>query len=390
MKTTAAGAAGALIAGSIHADTKEAKEVQKGTKKTLYRTLGKTGIKVPVISMGVMNADNPSLIRAALDSGITFFDTAYLYQRGKNEEMVGEMVKGRPRDSFVVATKVPGTIPIPYDTGLFPDDEVIRGRLGDDFLKRVDISLKRLQMDHVDILYLHNVWKREAVLSEPLMKALEKAKKDGKTRFIGVSTHRSEPEVIRAAIESKLYDVVLTAYNFKQQHHSEIRKAIAEAAKAGLGVVAMKNIAVDYSEKDEKKVDPKTCLKWALQDENVHTTIPGFTTFEQLNEDLSVMEDISLTDGEKKMFAYAHSAGDLYCQGCESCLKQCVKRLPIPELMRAYMYAYGYRNLSEAETLLSSLRMPRDACNSCAGCTVKCAKGFPVSQRIRYLMKEFA
>lgn len=76
--------------------------------KIIYRTLGRTGIKLPIISMGVMNSNNPNLVRAALDSGIVHLDTAYSYQRGKNEEMIGEVLKGRPRDSFVIATKVPG------------------------------------------------------------------------------------------------------------------------------------------------------------------------------------------------------------------------------------------------------------------------------------------
>ncbi len=384
MKTTVAGAAGAFLAGSIHGSLADDKSARGGSKgKTVHRTLGKTGIKVPVISMGVMNADNPALVRAALEAGIVFFDTAYLYQRGKNEEMVGGAIKGRPRDSFVVATKVPGSIPLPYDTGLFPDDEVASARLADDFLKRVEISLKRLGLEYVDILYLHNVWKREAALNETLMKALEKAKKDGKTRFVGISTHRSEPEVIQAAVDSKLYDVVLTAYNFKQEHHPEIRQAIAKAVGAGLGIVAMKNIAIGNTERDESKTaSAKMALKWALQDENVHTTIPGFTTFDQLNEDVAVMEDLELNETEKKELQLASFRSDLYCQGCERCLKQCDRELPIPDLMRAYMYAYGHRNLAEAQELLASLPISSDPCQGCRRCTVTCAQGFPVSKRI--------
>ncbi len=389
MKATATGVAGAFLGGSIHEVQSEEKSAKEGSKgKFVHRTLGRTGIKVPVISMGVMNSDNPALVRAALEAGIVFFDTAYLYQRGKNEEMVGGAIKGRPRDSFVVATKVPGSIPLPYDTGLFPDDEVASARLADDFLKRVEISLRRLGLEYVDILYLHNVWKREAALNETLMKALEKAKNDGKTRFIGVSTHRSEPEVIQAAIDSKLYDVVLTAYNFKQEHHPEIKQAIAKAAGAGLGIVAMKNIAVGNREQDKPKTaTAKTALKWALHDKNVHTTIPGFTTFDQLAEDVAVMEDLELNEAEKKELQLASFRNGLYCQGCERCLKQCNRELPIPDLMRAYMYAYGHKNLSEAQQLLASLSISGDPCHGCRRCTVRCAKGFPVSKRIHNVMR---
>jgi hypothetical protein len=70
------------------------------------RMLGRTGIEVPIVSMGVMNADNPNLVRAALDGGIFLLDTAHGYQEGRNEEMLGTVIKDRKRDSFVLATKV--------------------------------------------------------------------------------------------------------------------------------------------------------------------------------------------------------------------------------------------------------------------------------------------
>jgi hypothetical protein len=77
--------------------------------KPIIRTLGRTGLEMPVVSMGVMNADNPNLVREALDSGIVMLDTAHGYQRGRNEQMIGEVIKGRPRDSYILATKVPGS-----------------------------------------------------------------------------------------------------------------------------------------------------------------------------------------------------------------------------------------------------------------------------------------
>src|SRR5208337_3160926 len=110
-----------------------------------------------------------------------------------------------------------------------------------------------------------------------------KAKRDGKTRFVGVSTHKNEPEVVRAAVESKLYDVVLTSYNFRQDHHLEVQRAVGEAAAAGLGVVAMKTQAGVFWDKEKKDpIDARAALKWALRDPNIHTAIPGFSTFDQL------------------------------------------------------------------------------------------------------------
>jgi hypothetical protein len=75
-------------------------------KDIIYRTLGKTGMKIPVISFGVMRADNPNLCKAAYEKGIKLFDTANGYQNGNNETMLGNLLKDFPRNSFFLATKV--------------------------------------------------------------------------------------------------------------------------------------------------------------------------------------------------------------------------------------------------------------------------------------------
>ncbi len=390
IKTAAAGLAGFCLAPSVVAEqpqtTAELKGLSEG--KIISRMLGKTGLRLPVVSMGVMNADNPDLVRAALDAGIVHLDTAWFYQNGRNEEMVGEVLQGRSRDSFVIATKVPGSVPLPYATGRFPDDEVSGELLSQAFLKRFDTSLRRLKLDHVDILYLHNVWTREAALFEPLLLILAQLRKEGKTRLVGISTHRNEPEIIQAAVDSQIYDVVLTAYNFRQDHRHQVRQAITQAAQAGLGVVAMKNLAGGYLDKEKQRpVNPKSALRWVLQDENVCTTIPGFTTFEQLEMDLPIMEDITFRESDVKDLGLdspveESSKGGFYCQGCERCLKQCPHELPIPDIMRAYLYARSYNNLEAAQDLLLSLNLPPDVCGDCQTCSAICAKGFPISRRI--------
>ena len=97
------------------------------------------------------------------------------------------------------------------------------------------------------------------------MKAFEKLKTSGKARFVGVGTHSNEPEVIRAAAESGFWDVILTAYNFRQSHREDVRAAIGQAAKAGLGVVAMKTQAGVYWDGTRRKINMKAALKWVLQ-----------------------------------------------------------------------------------------------------------------------------
>ncbi|MHB8054814.1 MAG: aldo/keto reductase [Candidatus Aminicenantales bacterium] len=344
----------------------------------IVRPLGKTGVKLPIVSMGVMNSNNENLIQAALDRGIVHLDTAHGYQRGTNEGVIGKVLKGRPRDSYFLATKVPGE-PRDNKSGNFSPET----KAGP-FLEKFDLSLQRLGLDYVDILYLHNVLTREAVLFEPLMDALVKIKKSGKARFIGVTTHGNEHEVVRAAIEGKIHDVVLTAYNFRQTNRVELDAAVADAVGAGIGIIAMKTQAGAYWDRERMRpINMRAALKWALSNPHITTAIPGITAFDQLELNLLSLTDITLTDAERadlQLGAVQNGPG-LYCQGCETCLPQCSKHLPLPALMRGFMYAYGYRNLGAAYDLVASLGVGTNPCSDCAGCPVKCSLGFNVRER---------
>ena len=370
IKKSFAGAAGIAFVGSARASLHHPEaSLQQAERKVIYRTLGKTGLKLPIISMGVMNSDNPALIAAALDNGIIHLDTAHGYMRGRNEEIIGGVIKDRPRDSFVIATKIPDS---KMDTA--KETEKV-------FLDRFHLSLKRLGLDHVEILYLHNVKSRTDTLHEPFLNALQKIRQSGKARFVGVSTHSNQPEVIQAAIDSKVYDVVLVRYSFMEDNLEELKQAIAKGGQAGLGIIAMKTLA-GGSRRGAAVPNAKAALKWVLQDTNVTTTIPGFTAFDQMQTDLSVMEDLALTKQEQEDLNLQSSIPGLYCQGCDTCAGQCPKGLPIPDLMRAYMYTYGHRNLGAAQDLVLSLDVPSNPCRDCQDCPVKCARGFDVADRI--------
>ena len=141
MKSTLAGFGGIYLLSAAEKNPEERPFDAKGKeRKPVYRTLGKTGLKLPVINMGVMNSDNPNLIRAALDSGILLLDTAHAYMQGRNEEVIGSVVKGRPRDSYLIGSKV--SLPQDRTTGRY-----IEGATEAEFLKKLDLSLKRLGLD---------------------------------------------------------------------------------------------------------------------------------------------------------------------------------------------------------------------------------------------------
>jgi hypothetical protein len=345
------------------------------------RVLGRTGIRVPIVSMGVMNTDNPQLVRAALDAGYVFLDTAQGYQRGTNESMLGEILKDRPRNSFFIATKA--SLRKDQTSGGYGPDATEEA-----YTKKIDTSLKSLGLEYIDIYHHHGTWTRGATLHEPILSALQKAKQAGKIRWIGVSTHRNEPEVVEAATDSKVYDIALVAYNFRQQHAAEVQKAIARAAGAGLGIVGMKSMGGNRGGAyPSTQIDARACIKWVLQDPSVATVICGFTTFDQMTLDLAILKDLTLTVSEREQLRKASLAAGLYCQGCGACMGQCTQVLPIPDLMRAHMYLYGYRNLVAAQDLVLSLALPNTVCGDCGACPVACTNRWNVSERVRDVIR---
>jgi predicted aldo/keto reductase-like oxidoreductase len=349
----------------------------KDKKEFFYRTLGKTGIKLPVVSMGSMV--NPALVKEAFDLGVVHIDTSGAHARGNNERIIGGIVKNMPRDSFVISTSTGVDIYKDRKTELMRKDAD-----PDDIMRSFEGSLKRLGLEYVDIYYLAANWHRSSVLFEPFLKVVEKLKREGRIKFIGITTHQNEPEAIKAAAGSKVYDVVSTAYNFRQKHRGRVKEAIAYAADAGLGVVAFKTQAGVYWDKARKHmINMKAALKWVLQDPNVHTTVPAFNTYEEVKEGLSVMANLPLTPQEEADLKLGESMGwtGLYCQQCDRCLDQCPNDLDIPTLMRSYMYAFGYQDRNIARETLGCGAYKNFPCRDCQSCTVNCSLGFDVKSR---------
>ncbi|MCP4249801.1 MAG: oxidoreductase, partial [bacterium] len=233
------------------------------------------------------------------------------------------------------------------------------------------------------IVYLHNVSRTESLFFPPYYKALKQFKKEGRAKFIGVSTHQNEPEVIRAAADCGELDVVLTAYAYNQDHRDEIGSAIDHAAKAGMGIVGMKQLAGTYRKLGASgRINARAALKWSLQNKNMHTLIPGITTFDQLETDLSVMEDLKLRPGDEADLVEYRKMASLFCQQCRACLDQCPADLDIPTLMRCHMYVHGYGNLAAAREALTAGDLERPACLDCDNCSVSCTAGFDVKAKV--------
>lgn len=359
-------------------------EKNKEKKNIVTRTLGRTGLDVSVVGLG---ATSPFITKAALDAGVNYLDTAERYGGGNHETLLGGILKNRPRESYVITTKILGLRD--NRTGLPPkgtSSSVFRA----DFQKKMERSLKRLCVEAVDILYLHGVDNPE-LLEMPMVKdVMLELKEKRKARFLGASFHHKELELIPATVRAKIYDVILTSYNFRQPHGKEVRKAISDAARAGLGVVAMKIMAGSYWDKEKTyPINTKAALKWVLQDENLRTTIPGITTYDQLAMDISVMENLVLTPQEREDLSFGdkHGLSGLYCVQCGSCRSQCRHGLDIPTLMRGYMYAYGYGKPAETKSLLGKQPLNNILCRSCQMCAVTCIMGFDVAAKIKDIIR---
>jgi len=381
-----------LITASLGASTVRSASAEIGkSSEIVYRTLGNTKLQIPLVSFGVMNSDSPDLIRKALDMGVKHLDTAHVYLRGNSEKVIGQILEERKcRDQVYIATKMLFSRDREKKVFLVQGSGRHAGATEKSLNEQLAESLKRLRTDYIDILYLHNCQGPQMSTYEPMIRAFVKAKEAGKARFIGISTHTNEPETIRAAVDTGIWDVILTSYNFMQEHKEAVKKAIQYATKKGLGVIAMKTQGgVKLNREKNIEVNHAAALKWVLNDKNVCTTIPGITTFDQMDLDFNVMKDFSLSDQEKRDLKLSSMLeGPFYCQQCRSCVASCPKAIEIPSLMRAYMYAEGYGNLVQAELTIDELpeEYGLNVCRDCSACRATCHRGIDIRHRLGFLM----
>ena len=195
----------------------------------------------------------------------------------------------------------------------------------DALLADLETSLKTLGTDYVDIWFMHAKGKASEINADHL-EAITAAKKAGKVRFGGVSTHGGQDDVIQGVIKTPELEVVLLAYNFTMDQ--KITDAAAAAAKAGKGVVAMKVMAgglkrtkpgdklYNTLKKDGAMV---AALKWVLNNPNIQTTIPSMTDMDQLDENFKAMSG-GFSDTDKQVLAaHLDYIKPLYCRMCGSC-----------------------------------------------------------------------
>jgi len=343
-----------------------------------YRILGQTGLKVTSVGFGCMITSDASVIERAADLGITYFDTARGYQSGNNERMVGAALKGK-RQNITLSSKTPS-------------------KTKEAALADLDTSLRELGTDHLDIWYLH-AKDKPADVTDELIDAQQTAKKAGKIRFAGVSTHKGQAELIPALTANPHIDVILTAYNFSMGQ--TLDPVIAAAHAAGKGVVAMKVMAGGFrNTKPGDKVYNTfkrdgallAALRWVLRSSDVDTTIPSMTDMDQLEENLKATTGGFSRSDETLLARQLERIAPLYCRMCGQCDGACAQGLPVAEILRYLTYADGYGQFSLGRERF--LELPAEVaqvrCGTCATCTVHCPHGVRVAERLGRAQELFA
>ena len=365
------------VAGFASAPSAWAQAEPHSTKGLSYRVLGKTGFKVTSVGFGCMVTSDASVIERAADIGINYFDTSRGYQHGNNERLVGVGLKGKRQNIYLSSKTDAGT--------------------KQSALHELDTSLSELGTDHLDIWYLHGKNSPSNVPDE-LFEAQQIARQQGKIRFAGVSTHNSK-DMVPFLVTKGATDVVLATYNFTMD--KAFADAMARANAAGLGVVAMKVMAGGF--RRVKPGDPNgaklkregamlAALKWVLKDAYVHTTIPGMTDMDQLEENLKAMTEPYSPLEEKLLARQLNFISPLYCRMCGECDGHCAKGLPVADVLRYVMYADGYGQFELGRDHFKQLpaELASVRCGDCPTCTVKCRFGVNVAQRLSRAQEMFA
>jgi predicted aldo/keto reductase-like oxidoreductase len=329
----------------------------------VYRTLGRTGLKITVVSFGAMLTPEPEVIAIALDHGVNYVDTARVYMRGKNEETVGKALQGR-RNRVYLATKT-------------------KSVSKEDIIKDVETSLKELNTDHVDVIQLHGLTGTDRIFNSETKEALLKLKEQGKVRFFGVTTHTNQADVLNGLVDDKdrFFDTALVAYNFKSD--KSITEAIARAAKANIGIIAMKTQGGGYTTKEMGLISPnQAAIKWALQNTNITAAIPGMRNMAELREDIAVMGMPFQYADQRILERYSAAIEPYYCTLCGQCEGTCPQGVEISTINRSLMYAEGYKSPDLARSTYREATVTASACLDCSDCVAQCARGLNISAKM--------
>ncbi len=325
------------------------------------RPFGKSGVDVSILSLGgVLGMSDLLVFRQAMKMGVTYWDTADSYGRGKNEKAIGKYFAKFPDDrkKVFLVTKAATSDPKKLS-------------------KKLDTSLHRMNTSYVDLYFIHYVKDVKDELTTAVKSWAEKAKADGKIRLFGFSAHKNMENSMQAAAKLGWIDGIMMSYNYRLMVKDEMKRAVDACVKAGIGLTAMKTQATFLSnfyatigsKTDEALKMTDNFLKKGYTEEQAKLRVvwenPNIASICSAMSNMTILQanvaaalnknTLSLKD-KRRFELYAHHTASGYCAGCANICESSIDgRVPISEMMRCSMYYHGYGDREKAQALFKAL-----------------------------------
>lgn len=253
------------------------------------RVLGKTGEEISMLGLGGegifrthdQEEEAVALIRRALDLGITYFESARAY--ANSESYYGMALQERRRDIFLASKS--------------------HERNGDGALKHLEVTLKNMKTDFLDLWMIHDVRSPKDVeqifAPRGAIKAFEAAKRNKLARFIGISGHRN-PTILSRAIDLFPFDVVLLPVNPAEPHYwSFLEAVLPKVVNKGMGILGMKTLSRGVCAKIFGNESIETFLRFALT-QSISAAVVGCETIDQLEMDVRIAQSFQPMDQQEQ------------------------------------------------------------------------------------------
>jgi len=352
--------------------------------------LGFGCMRLPIIDGKAGNIDYPkaeAMIQKAIEAGVNYFDTAYVYHEQKSEIFVGKALSGGLRDRVHIATKSP--VWLINEPG--------------DFDRLLDEQLKRLQTDHIDFYLLHSLgsWSfAEKVQKFDLVKRAEAAKADGRIRQMGFSFHDNVKTFKTIVDYTDKWDFCQIQYNYMDTSVQAGIEGLKYAASKGLGIVIMEpllggKLALDVPaarplwDSASREASPADwALQWLWSQPEVGVVLSGMNTMEQVEQNIVSASNSAigkLTAADNDLVAEVRdvitSLSPIPCTRCEYCLP-CPNGVNIPRNFDSYNKALMFDSLSDSRfdyKVWISDDSKAENCIQCDECLDKCPQKIAIS-----------
>jgi len=338
------------------------------------------------------------LICDAIDKGVNYFDTAYLY--GNSEEVLGSALeKSGKREQIYIASKLPHN-----KCGTYEDLD-----------RYFDEQLTRLKTDHIDYYLIHNLSSMDAfqrLLSIGIESWITKQKAAGRIRQIGFSFHGIQ-QVFLDLLDAYDWDFCQIQYNYMDENYQAGRKGLQRAYEKGLPVIIMEpllggKLATSlpkpaeklFKEADSSRTPAAWGLEWLWNQPEVTVVLSGMGSLEQLDENVRTADEARegmLSAEEQATLARAvevfRSSYKIDCTGCNYCMP-CTKGINIPGCFAAYNTRYTMGYISGITLFVTSAITSQpgkdgrpSSCIECGACEKLCPQHIPISQEMKVVRK---